>query len=118
MAGSPGRCCSGWGAWSTGQSRSYISKQEELRPATRELATKAAEITIFGISFIILMNIMGVNLSTLAVLGGAIGVGIGFGLQQIASNFISGVILLLGRAGDRGRPMLNWTVARPGPSSR
>ena len=83
------------GRWSTGQSRSYISKQEELRPATRELATKAAEITIFGISFIILMNIMGVNLSTLAVLGGAIGVGIGFGLQQIASNFISGVILLL-----------------------
>ncbi len=83
------------GRWSTDQSNAFISKQKEMRPATRELAIKAAEITIFGVAFILLMNIMGVNLSTLAVLGGAIGVGLGFGLQKIASNFISGVILLL-----------------------
>ncbi|MBU2868287.1 mechanosensitive ion channel family protein [Pacificibacter marinus] len=83
------------GRWSTGQSRNYIIAQDNMRPATRELASKAAEIIIFGLSFLLLMNIMGINLSTLAVLGGAIGVGIGFGLQRIASNFISGVILLL-----------------------
>ncbi|MGH1576901.1 mechanosensitive ion channel family protein [Planktotalea sp.] len=84
-----------FGRWSNDQSSSFISKQEEMRPATRELASKTAEIAIFGAAFLVLMNIMGISLTSLAVLGGAIGVGLGFGLQKIASNFISGVILLL-----------------------
>jgi len=84
-----------FGRWSNDQSAAYIGKQDEMRPATRQLAVKTAEIAIFGVAFLMLMNIMGINLSTLAVLGGAIGVGLGFGLQKIASNFISGVILLL-----------------------
>ncbi|MEL6570041.1 MAG: mechanosensitive ion channel domain-containing protein [Pseudomonadota bacterium] len=82
------------GQWSNTQSTSFIEKQE-MRPAIRQLTAKAAEFMIFGLAFLLLMNIMGINLSTLAVLGGAIGVGLGFGLQKIASNFISGVILLL-----------------------
>ena len=84
-----------FGRWSNDQSSALIAKNEEMRPATRELAIKAAEIVIFGTAFLLLMNIMGVSLTSLAVLGGAIGVGLGFGLQKIASNFISGVILLL-----------------------
>lgn len=83
------------GKWSNSQSTNFISKQEEMRPAMRELASKTAEIAIFGIAFLFLMNIMEISLTSLAVLGGAIGVGLGFGLQKIASNFISGVILLL-----------------------
>ena len=83
------------GRWSNDQTAAAIKNQEEMRPATRELAAKAAEIAIFGAAFLVLMNIMGINLTSLAVLGGAIGVGLGFGLQQIAANFISGVILLL-----------------------
>ncbi len=83
------------GRWSNDQSAAYINKQDEMRPATRQLAAKAAELLIFGLAFILLMNIMGVPLTSLAVLGGAIGVGLGFGLQKIASNYISGVILLL-----------------------
>ncbi len=83
------------GRWSNEQSAGFIRKQEEMRPATRQLAEKTAEIAIFGAAFLILMNIMGISLTSLAVLGGAIGVGLGFGLQKIASNFISGVILLL-----------------------
>lgn len=84
-----------FGRWSNDQSATLISQQKELRPATRELAVKTAEIVIFGAAFLLLMNIMGISLTSLAVLGGAIGVGLGFGLQRIAANFISGVILLL-----------------------
>ena len=82
------------GSWSNSQSTSYIGKQP-MRPAIRQLSIKVTEFVIFGVAFLLLMNIMGISLTSLAVIGGAIGVGIGFGLQQIASNFISGVILLL-----------------------
>ncbi|SFM04682.1 mechanosensitive ion channel family protein [Shimia aestuarii] len=83
------------GRWSNEQSNQFIKKQEEMRPAMRELTAKAMEIAIFGVAFLLVMNIMGISLTSLAVLTGVIGVGLGFGLQKIASNFISGVILLL-----------------------
>ncbi|WP_435260104.1 mechanosensitive ion channel family protein [Thioclava sp. FR2] len=83
------------GSWSNRQSADYIKSQKELRPATRELAVKATEILIFGAAFLLLMSIMGIDLTAIAVLGGALGVGIGLGLQQIAANFISGIILLV-----------------------
>jgi len=84
-----------FGRWSNDQSNAFIEKQKEMPAATRTLAAKAAELLIFGVAFLLLMNIMGISLTSLAVIGGAIGVGLGFGLQKIASNFISGVILLL-----------------------
>lgn len=82
------------GQWSNSQTSALIEKQE-MRPSIRQLLIKTVEFLIFGIAFLVLMNVMGINLGALAVLGGAIGVGLGFGLQKIASNFISGVILLV-----------------------
>ncbi len=83
------------GRWSNRQSTDYIQAQQGLRPATRELAVKTAEVAIFGIVFLLVLNVMGIDLTAVAVLGGALGVGVGLGLQQIAANFVSGIILLV-----------------------
>ncbi|HEX8639432.1 MAG TPA: mechanosensitive ion channel domain-containing protein [Pyrinomonadaceae bacterium] len=56
------------------------------------------------IGFLIILQTVGINLTTLNVLAGAVGIGVGFGLQNVASNFISGLIILFERpvkVGDR-----------------
>ena len=81
---------------STGQE--VIRKQISLDFRTREVAAKLFEISVFLVVILVLLQIMGINLTALAVFGGALGVGLGFGLQAIASNFISGLIILLDRS--------------------
>jgi small-conductance mechanosensitive channel len=83
------------GRWSADTGTSYIRAQKTMRVPTRELAAKTFELVVFGAAGLVLLNVMGLDLSALALIGGAVGVGLGFGLQKIASNFISGIILLL-----------------------
>ncbi len=75
-----------------------IRQQEHLDIATREIFAKLYQVTLILIIFILLLQVMGINITALAVFGGALGVGLGFGLQSIASNFISGMILLLDKS--------------------
>lgn len=75
-----------------------IRQQTNLDTSTREVFAKLYQIALMFLIFILLLQIMGVNITALAVFGGAVGVGLGFGLQSIASNFISGLILLLDRS--------------------
>lgn len=60
------------------------------------------DLAVYTIIIIVLLKTFGVDLTTLAVIGGAIGVGIGFGLQKIASNFISGIVLLFEKSVEIG----------------
>lgn len=82
--------------------KSYIDNSKTIKVSNKGLIGKSIDILIYSIVFIILLKTFGVDLTTLAVIGGAIGVGIGFGLQKIASNFISGIILIFEKTVEIG----------------
>ena len=77
---------------------SRLNASSDISPSIKVLLQKVAQITFYGFAALIGIKTIGFDLSNLALLTGAIGLGLGFGLQKIVSNLVSGVIILLDKS--------------------
>jgi len=84
--------------WLSKKLKTRVETLPSVEPSLRILLANALQIGLFFAAAILTLAGLSIPLSGLAVLGGAIGVGLGFGMQQIVANFISGVILLTDRS--------------------
>lgn len=75
-----------------------LKRNADLSPSVQVLAGKAVQVAVYGIAFLMVIRSIGFDLTGLAVLSGAVGVGIGFGLQKVVSNLVSGVIILMDKS--------------------
>ena len=81
---------------------SSIKKIKKMRAGNKALFIKVIQIIVYFFAFLFTLDVLGVDLTALTVFSGAIGIGLGFGLQKIASNFISGLILLFEKSIEDG----------------
>ncbi|MFW8633557.1 mechanosensitive ion channel family protein [Cribrihabitans pelagius] len=75
-----------------------LRSNEDISPSMQVLLGKAVQVLFYSLAVVITIRTIGFDLTGLAVLSGAIGVGIGFGLQKVVSNLVSGIIILMDRS--------------------
>ncbi len=84
--------------------RRHVLSRTGLDVGVQESLASAVGYIILGLGLLIALELMGIDLSTLAIVAGGLSIGIGFGLQNVANNFVSGLIILVERpikVGDR-----------------
>lgn len=84
--------------WLTRFIESRTRRSQYLNPSMQVVLTKTSKFVIYGLAILFALQAVGIDFTAFAVFSGAIGVGIGFGLQRIFSNFISGFILIFDRS--------------------
>lgn len=84
--------------WISGVIERRMRRSVHMTPSLQVAFGKFTKFFLIALAFLVAIDAVGIDLTTLTVFGGALGVGIGFGLQRITSNFISGFILVLDRS--------------------
>lgn len=88
-----------WVASKTGAyADNRIADIPDLAPSLKVLLGKVVKIALLMLALIFSLSGVGLDLTALAVFSGAVGVGLGFGLQKVVSNYISGIIILLDKS--------------------
>lgn len=75
-----------------------LMRYESMEPNLRVMVIKVTRALLVVASVLVALPLVGIDLTVLSVFGGALGVGLGFGLQKIASNYVSGFIILMDRS--------------------
>jgi len=84
--------------WLSGAIEARLMRADSLHSSLRVVFARAAKSLLVVLAVLMVLPLVGIDLTVLSVFGGAIGVGLGFGLQKIASNYVSGFIILLDRS--------------------
>lgn len=84
--------------WLSALIENRVSQTQYVNASMRVALVKLSKFVLLVLAFLLALNMAGIDLTALTVFGGALGVGLGFGLQRIASNFISGFIVLFDRS--------------------
>ncbi len=84
--------------WAATLVEARVLAAERVELSTRVVVAKLVRAAAFFLAVLIALPVVGIDITALSVFGGALGVGLGFGLQKIASNYVSGFIILLDRS--------------------
>lgn len=84
--------------WLSNTFEAKLNRSTDMDTSLRMVLTRILRALLGFLAILIALPLVGIDLTTLSVFGGALGVGLGFGLQKIASNYVSGFIILLDRS--------------------